>query len=155
MSANPTSVAEGSNFSVLLQTENVENGTTIPYTITGVEASDISQSLTGNFTISGGGDTKLFTVVADQLTEGNQTFKLTLNNNQASVSVVIQDTSKTQPTPTPEAQSGECCTSDTTSYNTNGEMGGTQIKMKLTVMIWKQPLLNTNCGQTVVSCALI
>ena len=103
----------------------------------------------------------MFTVVADQLTEGNQTFKLTLNNNQASVSVVIQDTSKTQPTPTPEAptptpepQSGDCCTSDTTSYNTNGEMGGTQIKMKL-LMIWKQPLLNTNCGKAVVSCALI
>ena len=162
MSANPTSVAEGSNFSVLLQTENVENGTTIPYTITGVEASDISQSLTGNFTISGGGDTKLFTVVADQLTEGNQTFKLTLNNNQASVSVVIQDTSKTQPTPTPEAptptpepQSGDCCTSDTTSYNTNGEMGGTQIKMKLPGDDMETTVVEYKLWEVVVSCALI
>jgi len=120
LSANPGNPLEGQNFSVLLQTENVENGTTIPYTITGVESSDISQSLTGNFTISGGGDTKVFSVVADQLTEGNQTLTLKLNNNQAEVSVVIQDTSLTQQTPTPVIPS-ECCPSSTTSFNTNGE----------------------------------
>ena len=106
LSANPTSVTEGGHFNVLLQTENVENGTIIPYTITGIESSDISESLTGNFTIrhdgyDDGGDIKLFYVRLDQLTEGNQTFKLKLNNNLAEVSVVIQDTSLTPPTPTP------------------------------------------------------
>ena len=100
LSANPTSVSEGQSFSVTLNTANVENGATIPYTITGIEASDISQSLTGNFTINNNSASQTFNVVADQLTEGNQTFKLKLNNNLAEVSVVVQDTSKTQPTPT-------------------------------------------------------
>ena len=94
------------------------------------KASDISQSLTGNFTINSNNASQTFNVVADQLTEGTQTFKLKLNNNLAEVSVVVQDTSKTQPTPTPKPPS-ECCPSNTTSYNTNGEFEETQIKITL------------------------
>ena len=93
LSANPTTPAEGNNISVILNTENVENGTLVPYTITGVGSSDITIPLTGNFTISGGGDTKFIGIVADQVTEGNETLTLKLNNNQAEVSVIIQDTS--------------------------------------------------------------
>ena len=125
LSANPTTPAEGNNISVVLTTENVENGTTIPYTITGVGSSDITIPLTGNFTISGGGDTKFIGIVADQVTEGNETLTLKLDNNQAEVSVVIQDTSLTQQTPTPVVP-GECCPSSTTSLNTNGDPGDRQ-----------------------------
>ena len=152
LSANPTSVSEGQSFSVVLNTANVENGATIPYTITGIEASDISQSLTGNFTINSNNASQTFNVVADQLTEGTQTFKLKLNNNLAEVSVVVQDTSKTQPTPTPKPPS-ECCTSNTTSYNTNGSFDPSKIEKYLEVK-WERLLLTINGGKMEVNCAL-
>jgi len=119
LSVNPTDPTEGTRFSVILNTENVENGTTVPYTITGVESSDILEQLTGFFSVVNNVSTVFINIVADQLTEGNESLTLKLNNNQAEVSVAIQDTSLTQQTPTPEVP-GECCPSSTTSFNTNG-----------------------------------
>jgi len=55
-----------------------------PYTITGVNSADIGgASLTGTFTASG--EARTFTMANDV----NKTFNLTLNNNQASVSVTF------------------------------------------------------------------
>lgn len=53
LSVNNAIVNEGAQFIITLTTTNVDDGTTIPYTITGVTSSDISgSSLTGSFTVN-------------------------------------------------------------------------------------------------------
>ena len=119
LSVDKTSVNEGESFVVTLTTQNLSSGASIPFTITGVQPEDIAQSLTGSFALSGNKDTKTFTTIADKSTEGNQTATISLNNGKASVSVTINDTSKTEPTPTPAVPT-ECCTANTTQYGTDG-----------------------------------
>lgn len=97
LSRSATSVNEGGSFTITLNTTNVPAGTNVPYTITGIQAADITQSLTGSFVATN--DTITFNVVADNLTEGNQTFLLSLNNGADSISVVINDTSTTPVVP--------------------------------------------------------
>lgn len=49
----PASVNEGTTLVITLNTQNVSDGTSIPYTITGISSSDLtSGSLTGSFTIN-------------------------------------------------------------------------------------------------------
>lgn len=86
---------EGSPFTVTLSTFNVPSGTTVPFTISGVSADDlVSGSLTGNFVLDGNGvGIKTFAVVADEATEGVETFELALDNNLARTSVLINDSS--------------------------------------------------------------
>ena len=119
LTVDKTSVNEGDSFVVTLTTQNLSSGASIPFTITGVQPEDIAQSLTGSFALSGNTDKKTFTTIADKSTEGNQTATISLNNGKASVSVTINDTSKTEPTPTPAVPS-ECCTANTTQYGTDG-----------------------------------
>jgi hypothetical protein len=94
LSTSASSVNEGSNVVVTLDTSNVGNGTNVPYTITGISSDDISgASLTGNFNIQGGTASKTFTFAADFLTEGPETMTLSLNNGESTVQVAIVDTS--------------------------------------------------------------
>ncbi len=87
----PTSVNEGESFNITLNTENVDNGTEVPYTITGVQTDDIGDtSLIGSFTV-GSDESRLFLVTADDLTEGVETLTLTLDNNQANVDITINE----------------------------------------------------------------
>ena len=98
LSASTASVNEGGSFTITLTTTSVSNGTLVPYTITGVSSADIGgASLTGNFTVSNGSASLAVTVTADSLTEGTETFTLTLNNKipTISASVTIVDTSIT------------------------------------------------------------
>jgi hypothetical protein len=82
-------------FRITLNTTLVANGTLVPYTVTGISAADLSsETLTGNFTVQSNTAYKDFTVAADGLTEGAETFLLTLNGFTNSVSVVIADTSR-------------------------------------------------------------
>ena len=96
-----TSVNEGRSFTITLETDNVASGSTIPYTITGVDSADINgASLTGNFTVDAAGDAFLtFNVSADGSTEGTETFTLTLDGKGISTSVTINDTSTAAVTP--------------------------------------------------------
>ena len=88
-------VNEGGNFTITLTTENVANGTSLPYTITGVTSSDINgASLTGDF-IVGSQETLNVTVSSDLTTEGSEVFQLALDNGEATVGVTIADTSIT------------------------------------------------------------
>jgi len=94
LSASATAVDEGDTFTVTLNTTNVEDGTNVPYTITGVDSGDLSSgSITGNFTITGGTDTLSFTLSNDETPEGVETLTLSLDNGADSVSVTINDTS--------------------------------------------------------------
>jgi len=97
LAASPTSLNEGGNFAVTLTTTDVANNTTVPYTITGVSSADISgDSLTGNFTINNNSASVTFTVAADYITEGDETFVLTLNTIGTNVSVLLIDYTKTR-----------------------------------------------------------
>ena len=88
-------VNEGGTFTITLTTENIAPGTSLPYTITGVQTGDIGNtSLTGDF-IVGTTDSRVFNVTADLTTEGSEVFQLALDNGEATVGVTINDTSIT------------------------------------------------------------
>jgi plastocyanin len=88
-------VNEGGSFTITLTTENVANGTSLPYTITGIQSADIGGgALTGDF-IVGTTESRVFNVSSDLSTEGTETFQLALDNGEATVGVTINDTSIT------------------------------------------------------------
>lgn len=96
LESSTTSINEGSSFTITLNTANVSNGTSVPYTITGISSADIEgASLTGNFIINSNTDSLVFDVTADNLTEGDETFLLTLDaiSPLTSIAVTIVDTS--------------------------------------------------------------
>ena len=95
LSSSAANVNEGSSVTITLTTTNITDGTTIGYLISGIESSDISESLTGNFTVTGNTATITFNVVADATTEGAQTMLLSLVGISSSVSVTVNDTSTT------------------------------------------------------------
>ena len=93
-SGNP--VDEGISVTFTLSTTNVDNGTLVPYTITGISSEDLSSgSLTGNFNISNKLASATITLSSDRTTEGSETAILALDNGEASISVTINDTSLT------------------------------------------------------------
>lgn len=66
LSRSDSSVTEGNSVIITLTTTNVPNGTTIPYTITGISQSDLSLgSLTGNFTVNNNTASENFTFVQE------------------------------------------------------------------------------------------
>ena len=96
LSSSAASVNEGSSFTITLTTTNIDDGTVIPYTISGVTSADINgTNLSGNFVVTN--NTSQITVVtsADATTEGAETFVLSLNSLSTSQSVTINDTSQT------------------------------------------------------------
>jgi hypothetical protein len=116
-----SSVDEGASVTFTLTTTNVANGTEVPYTITGISATDItSGSLTGNFTVNSNTATVTITATADQLTEGAETATLTLDNVADFDSVTVNDTSLT-PSFSPTDIAGLVGWYDATEgvYNTN------------------------------------
>ena len=95
--SGPSEVDEGDSFTITLTTENIDNDTSIPYEITGISSSDVNNtSLTGEF-IVGVTNFRLFNVTADQLSEGNETFTITLTDIGVSKVVTINDTSNSEP----------------------------------------------------------
>lgn len=93
LSSSTSALDEGGTFSVTLTTVSVDNGTVVPYTVTGITAADLSSgSMTGSFTV-GTDNTKSFTLAEDFVPE-NETFILTLDNvtPSTSVSVGVTDT---------------------------------------------------------------
>ena len=93
MSCNVTDVDEGSAAVFTLNTKNVADTTTVPWVISGVASgtTDITEGLTGNFTVSSGTATQSITPVADTTTEGGETMVMTVKGQ--TVSVAINDTS--------------------------------------------------------------
>jgi len=93
LGASVASVNEGGTVVITLYTVNVANGTSIPYTITGVTTGDIEgASLTGNFVV-GTVDSITLTTTEDLATEGTEILTLTLDSIGTTVSVNILDTS--------------------------------------------------------------
>ena len=88
---------------ITLDTQRVFDNVTVPYTVTGISAADlISGSLQGNFTIVNNTGNVSFTFDPDQITEGSETFSLTLNTpdsdgfptGESNISVTVTDSSQ-------------------------------------------------------------
>ena len=99
---------EGDTVIFTLNTQNIDNGTTVGYTISGIDSSDLSAgTLTGTLTINSNTSSVSVTLANDLTTEGPETMTMTLNstdsagNNTESLTAqtVIIDTS-TAPLPT-------------------------------------------------------
>jgi hypothetical protein len=82
-----STIVEGNTF-VITFTTNTPSA--YPYTISGVTSADIGNaSLTGTFTANG--ETRTYTVSDDLITEGRETFLMTLDNGQAGGAISIDD----------------------------------------------------------------
>jgi hypothetical protein len=88
------SVNEGSSTSFTIWASNVPLGTSVPYILSGISASDVSGgSLTGNAQVNNGSAYIGLVLENDQLTEGSET--LTVTAGGASASILVNDTSIT------------------------------------------------------------
>jgi hypothetical protein len=85
-----------SEFRIALKTQNVPNGTLVPYTITGVQSNDIDGApLKGRFTVQ---DSRAFIdYIATNPRQPNETFTLTLDNDFDSASVLLEAGLTTSP----------------------------------------------------------
>lgn len=99
---NADSYNEGQTITATLTTANIPNGTTVNYSVTGMAASDIvGGNLSGTITINNNSGVAQFVLVQDGLTEGPDTFTITLaatdsaGNSTGSLSdnAVVADTS--------------------------------------------------------------
>lgn len=92
-----SNVNEGDTVIFTLSTTNLDQGTQIPYDISGIDSSDLSSgSVTGNFTIGADGtSTQSFTLAEDALTEGQETLAMNVWSGTAVASVNVTDTSLT------------------------------------------------------------
>ena len=128
LTSSTSSVNEGGNFTITLNTQGVFNGVAVPYTITGINANDITESLTGNFTINNNTATKTFNVTEDFTTdEGAEIFTLTLNNNADSIDVTINDTSVQTFNLSSSTTSVNEGSNFTITLNTQGVSNGTNV----------------------------
>jgi len=96
LSADNTTINEGASVVITLTTTDVPDATNIAYTVTGVDANDLTAgTLTGNFTIASNTATATFTLAEDTTTEGNETLTLTLDNGAGNIAITITDSSTT------------------------------------------------------------
>jgi len=103
LSADSDEIDEGQSVTITLTTQEVGDGTEVPYTIQGISSEDlVSGELTGNFVIQDGQSSITFTAVEDFLEEGNEALTINLNNGESFTTVVINDTSVPVVPPQPE-----------------------------------------------------
>lgn len=82
---------EGQSIAVTLTTQGLANGSTVPYTITGITQADLSVgTLTGNFTISNNTSGLEFRFARDASTE-NETMRISVNNGSTFLDIPITD----------------------------------------------------------------
>lgn len=95
LTAGATSVDEGATATFSLATTGVTTGTAVAYTLTGIDAADLaSGSLTGTATVdSSGAATISVALAADTTTEGVETLTVTIDNQTATASTTVNDTS--------------------------------------------------------------
>jgi hypothetical protein len=96
----PSSVSEGVSVPLTITTANVNNGTTLYWSITGIQTSDVTpSSLTGSVVINSNTASVTFSTVNDNLLEGTETLVFNLYSDpsrtllKASKSITINDTS--------------------------------------------------------------
>jgi len=99
LKANVSSANEGNSIAFILSTVNVAESTVLPYTITGVSAADVvGGSLTGTFTVNAEGNAStVVSLVQDNLTEGIERLRLTVDSTTEFADVLVLDTSLSPP----------------------------------------------------------
>lgn len=97
LTTSSTSINEGATITFYLTATDVSAGTVLDYAITGITAADLaSGSLTGTVAVgSDGKSTMTFSILEDQLTEGDE--KLTLTIQGKSATVTVKDSSLSLP----------------------------------------------------------
>jgi hypothetical protein len=97
----PSTTDEGTNVTFTLNSSNIVDGTTVGYTITGIDANDTSDSLTGTFTMASDLSDVTISILNDNLTEGPETMLMALDAIDSvgtsaglTASVNINDTSE-------------------------------------------------------------
>ena len=101
LSATSSTVNEGSNVTIVLDTVGVPNNTLVPFTITwtGIDTDDFtgSTSLSGNFNVRSNQGTITLDTKKDLKTEFDETFvlRLTASGGNENIGIIIKDTSKT------------------------------------------------------------
>jgi hypothetical protein len=125
MSAASSSVDEGSTAVFALTTSNVAGGTSIPYTVSGISATDVTDgSLSGVAIVNSSGKATIaIPIAADFTTEGIE--ELTLSAQGKSATMTINDTSKTAVTVRLETASylSDAITNSPVSQNIDGGAG--------------------------------
>lgn len=82
---------EGQSIAVTLTTQGLANGSTVPYTITGITQADLSVgTISGNFTISSNTGGLEFRFARDASTE-NETMRISVNNGSTFLDIPITD----------------------------------------------------------------
>lgn len=82
---------EGQSISVTLTTQGIANGSTVPYTVTGIAAADLTVgSLTGNFTITNNTGSLEFRFARDVPFE-YETMRISVNNGATFLDIPITD----------------------------------------------------------------
>lgn len=100
LSSNQTEINESGTVVFSITAENIEAGTLIPYSISGVTSTDIAPSpLSGNFVV-GTTESISISAVNDEDTDGDKTMVITLpSNDNLTASCIVRDTSQTPPLP--------------------------------------------------------
>ncbi|NBR24964.1 MAG: VCBS repeat-containing protein, partial [Micrococcales bacterium] len=90
ITANQSSVNEGSTATFTVSTTNVASGTSLAYTLSGVSASDVTGgSLSGTTTVGSNGQAPISVqIAADQTSEGNETLTVQVQGKSASTRVI-------------------------------------------------------------------
>lgn len=103
LSASAPTVDEGRSVTFTLQTTNVAPFTNFSYELSGIDRADTTLgTLSGTVAVDAGGRATLTVeLIADLLTEGYETLRMTLGNNLAQATVTVIDTSRTPPPPVP------------------------------------------------------
>jgi hypothetical protein len=90
LTSSKSVITEGQSFVVNLVTQNVENDTIVPYTITGITDGLLkNQSLSGSFTVLNN-QSKINIDTNEGILKDSEIFKLSLNNKLSLVSVLIK-----------------------------------------------------------------
>ena len=130
LSTSTSSVNEGGEVEITLNTKRIRGGKSVPYQITGIDSSDLaSGSLTGTFSIdSNGVGTISLTLRSDSATEGLENINISLTNNRSNRSIQVSDTSQSGPTyAISSASSVNEGSSLSVTVNTTGVTNGTTL----------------------------
>lgn len=89
-----TSVDEGQTIRVVLSTQNLVDGSIVPFTISGVTSADIGIPLNGQFIVKNSSAYVDIKIVEDYIADGIKNLKLTLDSSGKSATMSIKDTSR-------------------------------------------------------------
>ena len=84
-----TTAYEGESFVISLGTSGLGDGTTVPYSISGIDASDILEPLSGDFTITS--NYAEITINVDPLLVGSKEFRLNLTGEVEFITLIISN----------------------------------------------------------------